>query len=156
VEKLNQIPRDHGGWNRVGAAWLGVMVLTLLLTGWAMHGQDAGVGTELSAWQERWHHAVAVLHGVFAWIFCLVAGRWMWPHVATVWVRRTSNWIWELGLAVAAVGCMAGLSGLGLLYGAADWRDTLSSIHWWVGLAWPALGIAHAWKWIVEGFARKQ
>lgn len=156
MEKLNRSPRDHGGWSRAGAVWLVIMVAMLLLTGLTMHGQAFEFGAEQSPWEERWHHAAAILHGVFAWVFCLVAGRWMWPHVVLVWVRRTSNWIWELGLVVAAAGCVAGLSGLGLLYGPASWRESLSSVHWWAGLAWPFLGIAHASQWIAQGFARKR
>lgn len=134
----------------MGAAWLGVLILVLLVTGIAMHGQDAQGDMGLTEWQEQWHHAASVLHGVFAWVFCLVAGRWMWPHITLVWVRRTNNWIWELGIAMAVIGGVAALSGLGLLYGAAAWREVLTSVHWWVGLAWPAIGISHAWKWIVR------
>lgn len=151
MAKLNGAKRDHGGWSHAGATWLCILVLTLVATGIAMHGQDADAIMERSGWQEQWHHAATVLHGVFAWIFCLVAGRWMWPHIALVWVRRTSNWNWELGIAMALASVIAALTGLGLLYGAAGWREALSSVHWWVGLAWPAIGIWHGWKWIAEG-----
>ena len=105
-----------------------------------------------SAWL-HWQRVATVVHGVFAWVFCVVAERWMWPHVALVWSRRNGNWIWELCLAAAIVGGVAALTGLGLLYGAADWRDALSSVHWWLGLAWPITVLWHVWKWIAAAFS---
>lgn len=147
MEKLNLV-RRHTGWSGHGALWLTVMVSALWLTGWALHGGDADALAELSDAERQWRHMAAVVHGLFSWVFCVVAGRWMWPHVQLVWKRRASLWIWGLGLSVAGAAGLVALTGLGLLYGAAAWHGWLSAWHWAVGLIWPALCVGHAWRWI--------
>lgn len=150
MAKLNRRRRDHGGWSGRGALWLTVLVLVLLATGVVMHGNEPTLEASEAA-GVPWHRVATVVHGLFAWIFCLVAGRWIWPHVVLVWSRRNGNWIWELGLVTAAVAGAGALTGLGLLYGSASWRDILSAVHWWLGLAWPVACVSHGWKWIVGG-----
>ena len=150
MAKLNRRRRDHGGWSGRGAVWLTVMVMVLLATGVVMHGNEPMVDAD-DLGPAQWHRVATVVHGLFAWVFCLVAGRWIWPHVVLVWSRRNGNWIWELGIVTALVGGVGALTGLGLLYGPADWREILTFAHWWIGLMWPVACLAHAWKWIIEG-----
>ncbi|WP_143045031.1 hypothetical protein [Variovorax sp. YR216] len=132
-----------------------VLVLALLATGVVMHGHEPVVDTDELA-SVQLHRAATVVHGLFAWIFCVVVGRWIWPHAVLVWSRRNGNWIWALGIVTAVVGGVGALTGLALLYGPADWREALTAVHWWAGLAWPVACLSHAWKWIVEGRGQRR
>jgi hypothetical protein len=152
---MNRPRRDHGDWRGGGAVWLTALLITLLVTGAVMHGHEPMAMVEADDLDApRWHHVATVVHGAFAWVFCLVIGRWAWPHVARVWPRQNRNRIWALGFVTALTGGVAALTGLGLLYGNADWRELLVAIHWWVGLAWPIACLAHAWKWIAGALRR--
>ena len=137
-------PQRHAGWNRVAVASLATLTLTLLGTGITMHvlGRDSVM--EMPLWQESLQRWTTVAHGVVTWLFCIMVGRWIWPHASQVWHRRARNWIWIMGIATACVGIILSLAGLGLLYGPAAWHDALSLAHWWMGLAWPALCGMHA------------
>ena len=157
--RLNPTPRPRAGWTSRAIIWLAVAIAILWATGLLLHNGEAGAEgamADLSEAQMRWRHSASVLHGVFAWVLCVVAGRWVWPHIALIWARRPRHWVWIAGLLVAACGGLAALTGLGLLYGAADWRGQLSALHWASGLIWPALCIAHGWRWSARRARRQQ
>lgn len=133
--------RPRAGWNRAGTGWLIAVVGVLL------HELNPA-DPQAVDWSEAargWQRAASVSHGIFAWAFCILLERWIWPHIALVWVARR-RWVWLLGLGVAGSGGVAALSGLVLLYGLADWRESMSATHWIAGLAWSALCIVHGWR----------
>ena len=133
------LARAHAGWSRAGWYCCAAVTLLLWLSGWALHQIEPERLMELPAWQIGLRHAAQVLHGVLAWAFCLLAGRWVWPHLGLVWRRYTQRWAGWLGLVSLGRLLLLALSGLGLLYGLADWRDALIPWHWYVGLGWPLL-----------------
>ena len=133
------------GWSRAGVALLAVTVLALWLSGIAMHASAADDSLlDLPEWQARWRHAATVLHGVLAWVLCLTAGRWIWPHACLLWHKRGYTARWWLGLMTAASGAFIALGGLFLLYGSVPLRDAMGLLHWWMGLAWPVALAVHA------------
>ena len=142
-------PQLHrAGWSRLGRWSLLLVVLMLTVTGvllYALNPADPAAADWSDA-ARHWQRTASVLHGAFAWMFCIALGRWVWPHVALVWVRAPRRWQWGLGLVTAGIGAIAALSGLGLLYGAANWRESLSSAHWAVGVTWPLLCLVHGWR----------
>jgi hypothetical protein len=84
------------------------------------------------------------MHGVLAWAACVLVGRWVWPHVSLMWTRRGGRGqAWWLGLVTLLVGLLMAGTGLGLLYGPADWREDSLALHWWMGLGWPLLCLVH-------------
>lgn len=143
-------PRQHAGWDRVAVVWLVSLTLTLLGTGIVMHvlGRDSVM--ELPLWQDYLQRWATVAHGVVTWLYCVLAGRWIWPHASHVWHRRARRRMWNVGIATASVGIVLSLAGLGLLYGPGAWHDTLSLTHWWTGLTWPVLCSLHAGKRLVR------
>ncbi len=139
--------RSRAGWNRAGTGWLIIVIIVLLASGVLLH-QLNPADPQAVDWSEAargWQRAASVLHGVFAWAFCILLGRWIWPHIALVWAARR-RWVWLFGLGVAGSGGIAALTGLALLYGLADWRESMSAAHWIAGLTWPALCIMHGWR----------
>lgn len=136
------VPR--AGWRSSGVIGLALLTASLVLTGVGMHHWANASLADLADWENRLRRIAAVGHGTLAWLACLLAGRWVWPHVALVWRRRRRNSGWWLGLLTLATGACLALAGLLLLYGPADWRESLSDAHWWLGLVWPALWLVHA------------
>jgi hypothetical protein len=146
VESLSPQARRHAGWSRTGTAWLLLLTTLLWLTGLAMHVLARDSVMDMPPWQEQLQRGATVLHGVLTWVFCLAAGRWIWPHIGLVWHRRGHRLIWALGLLALGAGAMMALAGLGLLYGLAAWHDPLAGAHWWLGLVWPLVFTGHAWR----------
>lgn len=101
---------------------------------------------EIPLWQENVQRWATVVHGVLTWLFCVMVGRWVWPHASHIWRRHARLVTWFLGITTACVGLLLSLAGLGLLYGPGAWHDSLSMAHWWIGLFWPVLCGMHAWR----------
>lgn len=139
-------PRGRAGWSHHGAVWLVVVVGVLLATGWLLRESDPGAIAEWTDAERSVHRAASVLHGSFAWAFCILLGRWIWPHVGLMWAALPRRRVWLLGLAAAVLGAVVALTGLGLLYGSADAREPLSNLHWASGLVWPLLCVVHGWR----------
>lgn len=146
MENLNVAARRHAGWNRSAVAWLLVLTVGLWVTGVAMHLSVRDSVLDLPLWQENLQRGATVSHGILTWLFCFMAGRWIWPHINLVWRRRSHPWIWAIGITTAAGGAILAGAGLGLLYAPAPWHDALSLTHWWAGLLWPVVCASHAWK----------
>lgn len=83
------------------------------------------------------------VHGLAAWAAVLLAGRWVWPHLAQSckrWRKRPS------GLLLLATGAALAASGIALGYAPLAWHEALGEMHWWLGLLWPAALLLHASK----------
>ena len=132
----------RAGWRRTTFWAMTLVLLGLWLSGallWALPLQDA-LEPELGLVR-----SVVVLHGVLAWPCCVLLGQVVWPHLGLVWPRRPAQtaWVWGCGLLLLALLALWLLSGLALLYGPADWHDTLSPWHSRSGLIWPLVYLAH-------------
>ena len=130
-------------------AWLAILLMTLWLTGVGMHvWTDAEGVLEIPEWQQGARHAATVAHGVLAWLVCLAAGRWIWPHVGLVWHRRHHANAWWLGMLLMLCGTLVAVGGLLLLYGSPKTHEIAEKIHWWLGLTLPLIVAVHAgWRW---------
>jgi hypothetical protein len=146
MAKLKAHAKRRTGWNRTGIGWLAIVTAALWLSGIAMYLWSADSTIDLPSWQERTRRFAIVSHGVLAWLFCLLAGRWIWPHVSAVWRRRSTRSMRLLGQLTLLTLAGAALAGLGLLYGSPPWRDQLAAAHWWIGLSWPLLCGSHVWS----------
>lgn len=135
---------SHAGWSRAGLIGLALLTTGLLLTGLVMHHWADISPMDLDEWENRLRRAATAGHGTLAWVACLLAGRWAWPHIGNMWRRRSRRGAWWLGLLTLGTSASLAIAGLLLLYGPAGWHDAASASHWWFGLTWPALGLAHA------------
>lgn len=136
----------HGprqGWSRGGVLAGLALLLALLASGVLLWWWPAESAFERTPAQAAWRHAALVLHGAGAWGACMAMGRWVLPHVRRAW-RLPSGGTWWLGLAAGLLLGVLALTGLGLLYGPADGHEAIGTVHWWAGLAWPALLLPHA------------
>lgn len=135
--------RWRAGWSRRGIGALALLLLGLWLSGMALWAWGGEWSPDTPPWQDQAHRAAQVLHGLLVWALCALAGRWLWPHALQMWGRKGARVAWWLGLVTAAVGGWVALAGFGLLYGPADWREAMVALHWWSGLLWPLLALAH-------------
>lgn len=142
MARLKRFERRHAGWPRTGIGAFAILVGGLWVTGIALWMWPADEIAQLAPEVIRWRRAAAVTHGAGAWIFCLLVGRWVWPHIALVWARR-ADLAWWLGTATAAIVGFVALSGLLLLYGPADAQPAVSIAHWWTAVGWPAVLLLH-------------
>ena len=138
--------KRHAGWDRLGVIWLAALTISLWVTGVAMHTFKRDSAMDLPMWQENMQRWATVSHGALTWLFCIMVGRWIWPHASQVWRRRAQWWQWVLGMTTAGVGFLLSFAGIGLLYGPGTWQETLATTHWWVGLLWPVICGLHAWR----------
>jgi hypothetical protein len=143
MAKLKTPAKRRTGWNRAGVTWLAIITAGLWLSGVGMHLWAADAAFDLPQWQDHARRISTVAHGALAWFFCLLAGRWIWPHISTVWRRRSPPTMRPLGQLTLFTVAVAALAGLGLLYGSPPWRDHLAAVHWWIALFWPLLAGAH-------------
>jgi len=142
VARLRHYARRHAGWPRRGIALSTALVLALWITGLLLDMWPAEQAPLLQPWQSQLRHAAVIAHGIGAWVFCLFAGRWAWPHVALVW-RRALDTTWLLGLVSGGLALAIAASGLLLLYGPGDARDATVAAHWWTAIGWPVLLALH-------------
>lgn len=131
------------GWSRAAIAWTAALVVLLWGSGVLLHVWPADASFDLGATQMAWRRTALVAHGAGAWMFCLFAGRWIWPHAALVW-RRRASWTWVGGIGMALVLLLVAVTGLLLLYGAAEIHPAAAAVHWWVAVGVPVLLLAHA------------
>lgn len=144
---VNRFAGHHGGWNRRAVAWTAGGVLLLWVTGVALYLWPAELTFELAAWQVALRRAALVVHGGTVWLLCLLAGRWVWPHIALVWPSRRGA-TWMLGMASASLLLTVALTGVLLLYGPEPAHAAASAVHWWIALTLPALLALHGRKWL--------
>ncbi|WP_310626401.1 hypothetical protein [Limnohabitans sp.] len=134
------------GWGRSTFLWMAAVSLLLLGTGVVMFVWPASELAEMTPSQASWRHAAGVVHGISTWLFCLLCGRGVWPHVRVMWHKRSDTFQWALGLATLTLLAAIALGGLALLYGSPDMHDWVSPVHFWLGAFCPLLFLAHAWR----------
>lgn len=146
---MKHFARRHAGWPRRGIALSAALVLALWATGLVLDLWPAEQAALLPPWQSQMRHSALVVHGVGAWVFCLFAGRWAWPHIALMW-RRAVDATWWLGLVAGGIALLVIASGLLLLYGPGEAHDASAVAHWWTAVGWPVLLALHARRLLVR------
>lgn len=138
--------KHMAGWGRSTFWMMTAVVLLLWLSGCVMYGLPAEELPDMTASQATMRRFSGVVHGVVSWLFCMMLGRGVWPHVRVMWHRRTdpAKWLWGL-CNLVLLGFLA-LGGLVLLYGSPWMHDALSPWHFWLGALGPLLYLAHTWR----------
>lgn len=134
------------GWGRFTFLWMAAVSLVLFITGVVMFVLPMAELLEMTAAQAAWRHACGVVHGVCTWVFCVMCGRGVWPHVRVMWHKHGDALKWALGLFNFAVVFAIALGGLALLYGSPDLHDWVSPVHFWMGALFPLIFLAHTWR----------
>jgi len=125
------------GWGRTTFWLMAAVCLLLFVTGMVMFVLPASELMEMSPAQASLRHSVGVVHGVFTWLFCILCGRGVWPHVRVMWHKQGESVKWVLGLMNVCMFVALGLTGLSLLYGSPDLHDVASPWHVWIGALCP-------------------
>ncbi len=138
--------RHLAGWGRTTFFMMAGVCLSLWCTGVVMFWLPVTALMDMTPAQAAWRHGAGVVHGVLTWLFCVMCGRGLWPHVRVMWHKRIDKDKWVLGLLNLALLLVLTLSGLLLLYGNPDMHEGASPLHFWVGAACPVLFLAHTWR----------
>lgn len=146
VENAMTRAKHLAGWGRSTFLWMAAVSLLLFSTGVVMFVLPASELVDMSPEQASWRHASGVVHGVSTWMFCILCGRGVWPHVRVMWHKHGESFQWALGLANFVVLAAIALGGLFLLYGSPDMHDWVSPLHFWMGAFCPLLFLAHTWR----------
>jgi hypothetical protein len=120
--------------------------LVLWGTGVVMFLLPASELIDMSPTQAAWRHAAGVVHGVSTWLFCMLCGRGVWPHVRVMWHKHSDRTQWALGLLNLTVLSTIALTGLALLYGSPDMHDSASPLHFWMGAICALVFLGHTWR----------
>ena len=134
------------GWGRTTFWMMAVISLLLWVTGVVMFLLPASDMMDMSPTQTAWRHTAGVVHGVSTWLFCVLCGRGVWPHVRVMWHKQTDMTQWALGLLNLTVFSAIALTGLALLYGSPDMHDGASPLHFWIGAICALIFLAHTWR----------
>jgi len=136
-------PSLHAGWTRIAIALTGIAIAALWITGVVLYAWPSSDIAELDPARAEVRRWAVAIHGSVVWLALFFGGRWVWPHVATIWRRPRTN-TWLVGLATLALFIVATVTGIALLYGPAALHDWTATGHWWCALAIPALVAWHA------------
>ena len=134
------------GWGRTTFLLMAAVCLLLFVTGLVMDVLPASELMDMSPAQAALRHSMGVVHGVSAWLFCILCGRGLWPHVRVMWHTQGEAVQWALGLMNFSVLAAMGLTGVLLLYGSPDLHDSASPLHFWMGALSPLIFLAHTWR----------
>lgn len=134
------------GWGRTTFLLMAVVCLLLFVTGVVMYVLPASELVEMTATQASLRHSTGVVHGVTTWLFCIMCGRGVWPHVRVMWHKQGEPAQWTLGLVNLSVFITIALTGLLLLYGSPDLHDGASPLHFWFGVFSSLIFLAHTWR----------
>ena len=141
------VGRKHmAGWGGSSCAWMTVVLLCLWLSGLVMYGWQADALADLSPGEALLRRASVTVHGVAAWLFCVLCGRGVWPHVRVMWQRQAPAGRWFGGLASLLWLAWLAPGGLVLLYGSPWLHDAMAPWHFWAGALGPAVFVAHTWR----------
>jgi hypothetical protein len=144
------------GWGRTTFFLMAGVCLTLLITGVVMFMLPASDMFEMTPAQASWRHATGVVHGVSSWLFCILCGRGVWPHVRVMWHKQGTPVKWWLGMSNLMVLVAISLTGLMLLYGSPDIHDWVSPIHFGLGAFCPLIFVAHTWKRLIPSWCDRK
>jgi H+/Cl- antiporter ClcA len=138
--------KHMAGWGLVTFWMMTGVILSLWLSGLVMYWLPAEELPDMTPIQEGLRHACGIVHGTVSWVFCVMLGRGVWPHVRVMWHRRTrrAQWVWGT-INLTMLGFLS-LGGLTLLYGSPGLHEVMSSWHFWVGASLPLMYLAHTWK----------
>lgn len=134
------------GWGRATFWMMAAVSLLLWGTGVVMFLLPASELIDMSPTQAVWRHAAGVVHGVSTWLFCMLCGRGVWPHVRVMWHKHSDRTQWALGLLNLTVFSTIALTGLALLYGSPDMHDSASPLHFWMGAICALVFLGHTWR----------
>lgn len=134
------------GWGRATFWMMAAVSLLLWGTGVVMFLLPASELIDMSPTQAVWRHAAGVVHGVSTWLFCMLCGRGVWPHVRVMWHKHSDRTQWALGLLNLVVFSTIALTGLALLYGSPDMHDSASPLHFWMGAICALVFLGHTWR----------
>jgi divalent metal cation (Fe/Co/Zn/Cd) transporter len=134
------------GWGRATFLLMAAVCLLLFVTGVVMFVLPVSELLEMTPAQASWRHAAGVMHGVSTWLFCIMCGRGVWPHVRVMWHKPSEAMKWALGLMNLVLLAVIALGGLALLYGSPDLHDWASPLHFWMGAVCPLVFLAHTWR----------
>jgi divalent metal cation (Fe/Co/Zn/Cd) transporter len=134
------------GWGRTTFLLMAAVSLLLFMTGVVMFVLPVSELLEMPPAQTSWRHAAGVVHGISTWLFCIMCGRGVWPHVRVMWHKQNETMKWALGLMNLVLLVVIALGGLALLYGSPDLHDWVSPLHFWMGAVCPLVFLAHTWR----------
>lgn len=122
--------------------YLTVTVLTATGAGWLLLDRFGKVEGEFGPEQNPALPSLLLAHGVFAYIFLVVAAMLVPVHVRLGWNVRRNR---KSGLLLLSTGVILAVSALGLYYLSNDAVRALTSMaHWVVGLGFPVALTVHA------------
>jgi hypothetical protein len=131
-------------WKRVTRWVLAAQVLGFLISGIVLGYSPLAQLESPSQVQMQVRHIATIIHGSMAWLFCVLIGHTLWRHVDLAWKWPNKGMAWYLGTLSLAIVITLSVTGLSLLYGATVLRGASQVIHWWLGLAWPVMLLAHS------------
>lgn len=134
------------GWGRTTFWMMASVSLLLWVTGVVMFVLPVSELMDMSPTQVAWRHQAGVIHGVCTWLFCVLCGRGVWPHVRVMWHKQRDRRQWGLGLFNLTIFCAIGITGLTLLYGNPDLHEGASPWHFWIGALSVVVFLAHTWR----------
>ncbi len=147
--------RHLAGWGRATFLVMATVCLLLWVTGVVMFVLPVSELMDMTPAQAMVRHASGVVHGVATWLFCVMCGRGLWPHVRVMWHKHGEQIKWALGLINLTVLLVIALGGLTLLYGSPEMHDWMSPIHFWMGAACPLIFLAHTWRRFIPSMGAK-
>ncbi|MFM7024656.1 MAG: hypothetical protein ACKOWC_01160 [Limnohabitans sp.] len=139
-------PPHRAGWGRTTFWLMTGVIVSLWISGCVMYGLPLAELPDMSDAQAMLRRTAGTLHGVLAWLFCVMGGRGVWPHVRVMWHRHARRRPWLWGLANLALLLFLAVGGLALLYGSPWLHDLVAPWHFWTGLGGAALYLVHTWR----------
>ena len=135
--------KPMAGWGGTTFWLMTGVVACLWLSGCVLYGLPVEDLPEMSVNQAVLRRASGVVHGCVAWLFCMLCGRGVWPHVRVMWHRHSQRGKWTWGLVNLLLFFFLACGGLVLLYGNPWMHESLLPWHFWVGAIGPAAYLVH-------------
>ena len=131
-------------WKRLTCWVLVVQVLGFLISGLMLGYSPLAELDSLSAIEMQARRFATAIHGGLAWFFCVLIGHTLWRHIGLAWKWPNKGMTWYLGILGLGTVIVLSATGLFLLYGGNLIREASRVTHWWLGLAWPVMLLAHS------------
>jgi hypothetical protein len=139
---------DLMAWSRVSFWGMSAVLAILWLSGLVMQLMSSVDMSDISVMEEGFRRATWITHGVASWLFCVMCGRGVWPHVRWMWHRHSCRrrWRWLMGLLNLGWLLLLAVGGLLLLYGSTGMHELIVSWHFWLGALGPLIFLPHTWN----------